>query len=71
MTQFSLTSIFSDFASGDLEKEELEEIIKEAIKKECRGTIREIKYNKAGVQIIMDDDEIIDIEIDWNEIIIK
>jgi len=72
MLRFPITTLFPTFHSGGLGKEEFEEMIKEAVRKEHpRRSIKNIRYLKDGVEVILDDGESIDIEIDWNEIIIS
>ena len=70
--EFSITSLFPNFHSGGMDKKEFEEIIKEAVKKENPlSIIKNIKYQKDGVEVVLEDGEIIEIEIDWNELIIS
>lgn len=72
MSEFSIGSLFSDFHSGGMSKKEFESMIKEAVQKEHPdNTIKHIKYLKQGIEVILDDGEAIDIEIDWNEIILS
>ena len=70
MTQFSITAVFSDFESCSLSRDELEELIKEALGKDC-DRIKEIKYSTGGIEVILNDGETVEIEIDWDEIILK
>lgn len=70
--RFLVSNLFSDFHSGGMDKKEFEEMLKEAVKKEDpSATIKNIKYLKHGVEIILDGGNIIEIEVDWNEIIIS
>ncbi len=65
-------SFFSDFHSSGIDKKEFEDMIKEAVKNEHPSNIiKNIKYLKNGIEVILDDGEVIEIEIDWNEVIIS
>lgn len=74
MIRFSLTSLFPDFKefhSSNLDKEELESIIKDAIGREDpNANIKNLEYTEDGILITLDDDNQIEIEIDWQEIIL-
>jgi hypothetical protein len=74
MIKFSLTNLFPDFHkfySSNIDKEELEEIIRGAVgKDDPDATIKELKYTKDGVIVILDNKSEIEIEIDWQEIIL-
>ena len=73
MTKSSLASFFPDFRSSEIDSNELEDMIKDAVRKESpeSGEVKEIKYTDDGVDVILENDGIIEIEIDWQEIIIK
>lgn len=73
MKTFSVSNLFPDsFKSGGLTKKELEQIIKESVSKEYPySAIKNIVYNKDGIEAILDDGNAIIIEIDWNEFILE
>ena len=55
-----------------MDKKEFESMIKEAVKKEdASSVVKQIRYLKSGVEVVLDNGDIIEIEIDWNEIIIS
>lgn len=71
MSEFSITSLFPSFHSGGMDKKEFESMINEAVKKEYpNNNIKNIKYLSSGIEIILDNNETIEVEIDWNELII-
>jgi hypothetical protein len=60
---------YSDFQTSQINKEELEEIIRELVKNDSPDSIIDsIDYTKDGIIVTLDDDQVIEIEIDWNEI---
>ena len=68
----TFTDIVSSFQSGQIHKEELEDMIKELVKNDTPDrTIDSIDYTKDGIVVTLDDEQIIEIEIDWNEILIE
>ena len=68
--KFDITNTFP-FHSSDIDIKELEKIISDAVKKDSPSDeIKEIKYNEDGVTVILDSGQKIDIDIDWNEIIL-
>lgn len=72
MNKFSFSNLFSDFHSSNIGKEELERIITDAIKKEHpESEIKNIAYNKDGMKVKLLDGTTIDIEIDWQEIVLS
>jgi hypothetical protein len=72
MDKFDITNLFPNFSSRNLSKKELEQIIKEAITREHpMRSIKEIQYNKDGVEITLDGGEIIEVEIDWQEFVLR
>lgn len=69
---FSWLNIFSEFESREIDIEELENIIEEAVIKEHPGdTIKKFEYTENGIEIIMKSGREIEIEIDWNEIVLS
>ena len=72
MSKFGITNLFPSFNSRDLSKKELEQIIKEAVARENpTRSIKEIQYNKDGVEVTLDSGEIIEVEIDWQEFVLR
>jgi len=70
MTKFSLAGLIPDYSS-DIDTEELERIVKDAVKRHSPGDeIKEWKYTEDGIEITLDSGEKIEIEVDWNEIIL-
>lgn len=70
--KFSWASLFSDFQSREVDTEDLEEIIVETVEKEFPDdSIEELNYTDDGVEVILESGEIIEIEVDWNEIILS
>ena len=68
--KFDITNTFP-FHSSNIDIKELEKIISDAVKKDSPSDeIKEIKYNEDGVTVILDSGQKIDIDIDWNEIIL-
>lgn len=64
--------LFTKFHSSNIDSKELENIIKDAVRRECpMDVIEDVKYTKDGVTVILDSGQEIDIEIDWNEIILS
>lgn len=69
--KFSWEKLFAEFQSREIDTEELEDFIKEIILQEHPGdTIEDLKYTDDGVEVTMDSGEEVEIEIDWNEIIL-
>jgi len=67
----SANTLLSDFQSGQISEEELEHIIKELVRSDSPDNdIANIEYNKDGVTVTLDDGQVIEIEIDWEEIIL-
>jgi len=70
--KFSWSNLFSDFESREIDTKELENIIKDTVLREHPGDdIKELKYTEDGIEVIMDSGEEIEIEVDWNEIILS
>lgn len=69
---FSWKNLFSDeFQSGEIDIEELENIVRDAIARECHSDdVTDINYNKDGLEVILKSGNIVEIEVDWNEIIL-
>lgn len=64
--------LFARFHSSNVDAAELEKIIKDAVKREHPlDNIKKISYTEDGVIVILDSGQEIDIEIDWNEIILS
>lgn len=62
----------NDFQSRELTKEELEQMVRDAVKKEYSvDNIKSITYNKDGVKVTLHNGETIDIEIDWDEFVLE
>ena len=71
INKFSWKSLFSeDFQSREIDTDELEEMIRDAVAKDSEKSIEDLIYTEDGVKVILDDGEIIEIEVDWNEIIL-
>ena len=69
--KFSWENLFSKFESREIDTEELENIIKETVLHEHpMDTIKDLRYTDDGIDVIMDSGEEIEIEVDWNEIIL-
>ena len=69
--RFSWESLFSTFKSREIDTEELEGLVRDAVLREHpMDTIKNLKYTEDGIEIIMESEEEIEIEIDWNEIIL-
>ena len=72
MSKFGITNLFPNFNSRDLSKKELEQIIKEAVAREHpMRSVKEVIYNKDGVEVTLDSGEIIEVEIDWQEFVLR
>lgn len=70
--KFSWTSLFSDFQSREIDTDELETLIEEVVARECPGeAIEDMEYTDDGITIVLDSGQIIEIEVDWNEIILS
>lgn len=69
--QLSWVDLFSEFQSREIDVEELEDMITEVVERECPSqSIEDILYNDDGIEVMLDDGEIIIIDVDWNEIIL-
>jgi predicted small metal-binding protein len=69
--QFDIGNLFP-FQSSNIDIDELEKIIKDAVRKEHPlQTISEIEYTEDGVAVTLDNGQEIDIDIDWDEIILS
>lgn len=70
--EFSWLNIFSEFESREIDIEELENIIKETVIKEHPGDIiKKFEYAEDCIEITMKSGKEIEIEIDWNEIVLS
>jgi hypothetical protein len=72
MTKFSLHNLFSDeFHSSEIDTEELERIVIDAVEREHPNrSVEDVQYTEEGLNITLDDGTEIEIEIDWQEIIL-
>jgi len=69
---FDEKELFAKFHSSKIDTKELENIIKDAVRQEHPlDAVKNIKYTDDGVTVILDNGQEIDIEIDWNEIILS
>ena len=72
--KFSIENLFPEFQpfeSGNVDTKELEKIIIDAVEREHPGSsIEDIEYTEDGMEITLDTGESIEIEIDWQEIIL-
>lgn len=69
--EFSWASLFGDFQARHIDISELETIIKDAIKHEApNDIIKELNYHEDGAEVILESGNIIEIAIDWQEIIL-
>jgi len=72
LKKLSIKNILSGFESGQIDKDELEEIIKDLVKKDSPNKkINEIDYTEDGIVITLDDGQTIEISIDWEEIVLE
>lgn len=72
MIKFDITNLLPNFKSHDLSKKELEQMIEEVVVKEHpTNSVKDIRYNKDGVVVTLDDGEVIEIEIDWQEFVLR
>lgn len=69
---FSWENLFSDeFQSREIDTEELEGIVTDAVLREYPGSeIEEFNYTDDGIKVVLENGDVIDIEVDWNEIIL-
>jgi hypothetical protein len=72
MDTFGITNLFPSFSSRNLSKKELEQIIKEAVAREHpMRFVKEVQYTKDGVEVTLDSGEVIEVEIDWQEFVLR
>lgn len=74
--RFSLKDIFSkageEFKSSRVSNKELESMLRDVVKKEYPDkTVKKFEITENGVKITLDDNEIINIDVDWQEIILS
>lgn len=74
--KFSLSDIFSKagkkFESSHISSKELEELLCDVVKREHpKRKIKSFKLNEDGAEIILDNDQVIEVEVDWHEIILS
>ena len=64
--------LLEKFVSADIGADEVQEIIQKLIEENYPGaTIRDLAANDDGLQIILDNGEVLEIDIDWNEFLIR
>jgi len=69
--RFSFLSLFPDFHSSGVSNKELEEIISQAILEEFPDDeIDQINYYEDGISFVLKSGGVVDVDIDWNEIIL-
>jgi hypothetical protein len=69
--RLSLLALLPDFYHSEITKKELERIIKKATKEEFPdGRVSSIDYNEHGLRITLNGGNVVDVDIDWNEIIL-
>ena len=70
---FSFVNLFPrTFHSAEVDVEELEKIIEDAVRKDSPlDRITNIEYTDDGVVVTLNNGEQIEIEVDWEEIILK
>lgn len=72
MSKFSIATIFPGFYSGEIDEADLEKIIQDVVGEDHPlDKIKNMKYTKDGVIIVLDSGQVIEIDIDWDEIILK
>ena len=70
MINLTIANLFT--YSTEIEREEFERIIRKAVKRDDpKRKVQEIVYNDGGISIGLDDGSKINVDIDWQEIIIK
>jgi hypothetical protein len=70
--RFSFVNLFPDFHSSEIDIDELERLVTEIVEKEHPNeSVEDISYNDDGLAVELSSGTIIEIEIDWNEIIIS
>ena len=68
--KFSLLDLFANFHSGNISTKELEKILRDAVCKEHPSdSIKKFNYTEDGVEIVLKGGDVIEVEIDWNELI--
>jgi len=77
MERFSLADIFSKigedkFHSSNITSKELEALLKDVVKQEHpKQKIKSFKFVEDGAVVTLDNGDIIEIEVDWQEIILS
>jgi len=67
-----VSDVLAKFQSGEINKDELEDIIKELVKTDSpKRSIDSIDYNEEGITVTLDDGQTIEIGIDWEEIVLE
>jgi len=70
--RFSFTNLFPNFHSSEIDTEELEHLITDIVEKGHPGdAVEKISYTEEGLIVKLKGGDTIEIEIDWNEIIIS
>jgi hypothetical protein len=69
---FSIANLFPEFHSSKIDTGELEKIIKDAVRRDNPfDAIKKVDYTEDGVVVTLDSGQEIEIDIDWNEIILS
>ena len=63
--------LIPNLRSIEINKDEFEKIVRDTVKERTNKHIDNLEYNDNGISIILSDGDFFDIEVDWNEIIIK
>lgn len=77
MEKFSLADIFSKaggdkFHSSHITSGELESLLSDVVKQEHPDRkVKKFKYNEDGVVVTLDNGDVIEIDVDWQEIILS
>lgn len=70
--RFSFANLFPEFYSSEVDVDELERLITDVVEKEHPSdSVEDISYNDEGLVVELSGGQVIEIEIDWNEIIIS
>lgn len=77
MERFSLADIFSKagrdkFHSSNITSKELEALLKDVVEQEHpKQKIKNFEFVEDGAIVTLDNDDVIEIEVDWQEIILS
>jgi hypothetical protein len=70
--KFSIANLFPNFHSSEIDTGELEKIIRDAVRRDNPfDAIKKVEYTDDGVVVTLDSGQVIEIDIDWNEIILS